>query len=173
MSILYTLCLDNSVIGPCFTNSSHSYEKSLEAVKDQVAHAQERLYPSIPSPSLPTTLPLADYVGTYTHPVYPSLTITLSSDPEPVLLAENTGLIPTKIKLTHVSRDYFTAELRIFHYAHDPSAVCRVQFQVDVKGVPKFGAELEFDTGDTGDMIWFEREHARASKHGADSADSA
>ena len=129
----------------------------MESIKNKVSHAQEHLYPSIPSPPLPTTLTLSNYVGKYTHPVYPAFTISLSSDPEPHLVASAKEVVETELKLTHVSRDFFTAELRVFRYAKEPSAVCRVEFEVDVKGVPKFGAELDFVSDDGGRMVWFER----------------
>ncbi|EXJ89927.1 hypothetical protein A1O3_02994 [Capronia epimyces CBS 606.96] len=133
------------------------YKKGEESVKDRVQHAQKYLYPSIPSPPLPTTLPLADYVGRYTHPVYPAFTISLSTDPEPHLIAYAMDMVETTLKLTHVSRDFFTAELRVFRYARDPCAVGRAEFQVDAKGVPKFGAELDFASEDGGGKIWFKR----------------
>ena len=66
-------------------------------------------------------------------------------------------MVETELKLTHVSRDFFTAELKVFHYAKVPSAICRVEFQVDVKGVPKFGAELNFVSDSSKGMVWFER----------------
>lgn len=131
-------------------------------MKDKALHAREYLYPSIPSPPLPTTLPLADYVGRYTHPVYPAFTISLSSEPEPQLVAHATDLVETKLTLSHVSRDFFTAELRVFRFARDVSAVGRVEFQVDAKGMPKFGAELDFASDDGGAMIWFERSNDEA-----------
>lgn len=126
-------------------------------MKDKASHAQERLYPLVPSPPLPTTLPLAEYAGRYTHPVYPAFTISLSSDSEPYLTAYSNDMMETKLKLTHVSGDFFTAELRVFHYARDPSAICRVEFRVDVKGAPTFGIDLEFDFDDGQEMVWFER----------------
>lgn len=115
------------------------------------------MYPSIPSPPLSPTLPLSEYVGKYIHPVYPAFTISLSSDPEPHLIAYAMEMVETKLKLNHVSRDFFTAELTVFRYAKDPAAVCRAEFQIDEKGVPKFGAELDFVFDDTGGMVWFER----------------
>jgi hypothetical protein len=134
----------------------------LESVKDKIIHAKETLYPSIPSPPLPPTLPLSEYVGTYNHPVYPPITISLSSDPEPHLVAYAIEIVEIKLKLNHVSRDFFTAELKVFRHAKDPVAVCRAEFQIDAKGVPKFGAELDFVFDETGGMVWFERSTDKA-----------
>jgi hypothetical protein len=143
--------------GGVFILIIYSNEKALKSVKDNVAHAQERLYPTVSSPVLPTTLALKDYVGRYTHPVYPAFTVSLVSDPTPYLIAYSMDIVETKLKLTHVSGDFFTAEVKLFQFCNEPVTVSRVQFQVDVEGIPKFGADLDFDSDTNRCMIWFER----------------
>jgi Domain of unknown function (DUF3471) len=49
--------------------------------KERGHSARERLYPSLPDPSLPTTLPLKAYTGTYSDPGYQTLTIEMSTSP--------------------------------------------------------------------------------------------
>lgn len=132
------------------------YQKRLADRRKQHCTARERLYPSIPSPARPLSLPLEDYAGTYTHPAHPDLIISVTSDPEPRLHVDVTGAFRVKMSLTHVSADFFLAEIRNFVWAPVPDAVVRAEFQISPEGrVVRFGAVVDVDMPDT--LIWFER----------------
>ncbi len=126
--------------------------------KKQIASAPARLYPTAPSPGLPTALPLSEYTGTYTHPAYRPIVVSLSAgEDEPKLTALTEGEIQTRLNLIHVSGEYFVANMLLFTHATEPLAAFRAQFKLDIQGkVSEFGAELDFLSAD-GKMIWFKR----------------
>jgi hypothetical protein len=51
-------------------------------------HDKDSFYPDLPSPRIPTTLPLLSYTGTYYHPSYRNITIFLKDG---VLAANRTN----------------------------------------------------------------------------------
>ncbi|KAF3761487.1 beta-lactamase/transpeptidase-like protein [Cryphonectria parasitica EP155] len=49
------------------------YLKEAELVQRALDTCPDRLYPNVPNPPLPPSLPLADHAGTYSHPAYGDL----------------------------------------------------------------------------------------------------
>ncbi|KAJ0426903.1 beta-lactamase/transpeptidase-like protein [Aspergillus carlsbadensis] len=128
-----------------------------ETTKEYFSKSRERLYPGVPSPGRPLSLPLAEYTGTFTHPAYPDFIITLSSDDEPTLNAKITGSFYARLALEHVTADYFLAELYETLWGADPAMVIKAEFHVNAEGeVDRFGAAVDYaDMPDT--LIWFDK----------------
>ncbi|EED23037.1 penicillin-binding protein, putative [Talaromyces stipitatus ATCC 10500] len=132
-------------------------QKRLAQRREYNSTAQQRLYPSIPSPARPLSLPLTNYTGTYTHPAHPDLIISVTSDDDPQLNVLLTGSFPTRMKLKHVTAEFFLAEIFLFRFHQESDAVVKAEFQINAEGrVTRFGAAIDFaDMPDT--LIWFER----------------
>lgn len=140
----------------------------INRIKSKAQNAITTFYPSLPSPRLPTTLPLSAYTGTYTHPGYQSLRITISpsssspngSSSEETLHADRsfTTWSEPRLNFQHVSGDYF-----IIHAEHHSDLgafvpnVYPAEFVLGSDGSPKkVGIGYEEEMGKDG-RIWFER----------------
>ena len=141
----------------------------INRIKSKAQNAITTFYPSLPSPRLPTTLPLSAYVGTYTHPGYQSLRITINpstSSPQgsgsgsETLHADRsfTTWPEPHLNFQHVSGDYF-----IIHAEHHGDlgaflpTVYPAEFVLGSDGSPKkVGIGYEEEMGKDG-RIWFER----------------
>ncbi|KAJ5619337.1 hypothetical protein N7510_003321 [Penicillium lagena] len=132
-------------------------QKKLAKVKEMRSTARERLYPSAPLPGRPHSLSLLDYVGTYTHPAYPDLVISLTPDDQTSLHITMAGSLNSRLNLKHVSGDFFLAEVFECLWSVDPSAVIKAEFRINPEGkAARFGATLDYaDMPDT--LIWFDR----------------
>lgn len=115
----------------------------------------KRLYPTIPSPPRPLSLPLEEYTGIYRHPAYPEFTISLTPDNE--LRVDMDGAFPAHIDLQHASADYFVARMFYSPYSADVDLVVKAEFKLGVDGkVERFGVVLDFaNMPDT--LVWFDR----------------
>ncbi|KAL2062947.1 hypothetical protein VTL71DRAFT_6019 [Oculimacula yallundae] len=115
-------------------------------------------YPDIPSPTLPPTLPLSSYSGTYSHPAYRKFTIV--HNPKTNTLHADREDVSWKVSFDfkHVSGDYFmgymdskTAPGLVFKQA------MAAEFTVGSSGkADRLGMALEEEMGKDG-RIWFER----------------
>jgi Domain of unknown function (DUF3471) len=133
-----------------------STQNKLTLRKEYNSTAKQRLYPSVPSPARPPSLPLSEYTGTYTHPAYPDFIISMTSDDEPQLHVLVTGSFPTRMNLSHVSAEFFLAELFVFRFGQEADAVVKAEFQIDAEGkVARFGAAIDF-ANMPGTLIWFD-----------------
>ncbi|OKL62779.1 hypothetical protein UA08_01859 [Talaromyces atroroseus] len=82
------------------------YTTHLEKLKEKAENSVQYLYPSLPSPTLPATLPLSAYAGTYYHPGYQTVTVYL--DESNVLRADRSFItFPQYLSFEHVSGEYF------------------------------------------------------------------
>jgi CubicO group peptidase (beta-lactamase class C family) len=135
---------------------------AIERGRRDVATAVSRFYPSLPSPPLPTTLPLSLYTGAYFHPGYGSVTIYLdhrrsSSGSSVILRADrNRTTWPEILRFKHASGDFFIAESE-----HDGDSgalypsVYPVEFRIGAAGTVialGIGWEKEMEG-----KIWLER----------------
>ncbi|KIH90014.1 serine beta-lactamase-like superfamily protein [Sporothrix brasiliensis 5110] len=130
------------------------------------AGARARLYPSVPDPPRPLSLPrLHDYAGVYTHPACPDVVVSVDTDKgkdndkaTPRLRADVTGALPVRLLLDHVTADYFVAGMYLFRHATVPDAMVKAEFQLDASGRAKrFGAAVDLFSP-TGDLLWFEKQ---------------
>lgn len=140
-----------------------SNTRMLNRIKSRAQNAISTFYPSLPSPRLPTTLPLSAYAGTYTHPGYQSLRITLipSSSKGPERLHADrsyTTWSEPHLNFQHVSGDHFI--IRAEHQGDFGAFLPNVypaEFVVGSDGIPKkVGVGYEEEMGKDG-RIWFER----------------
>jgi len=131
------------------------------------------LYPSIPSPILPLTLPLHSYAGTYHHPTYKNLTIYLdpSVPPNPLPSSKpstkpsthrlrtdrSQNILHEKLTFEHVSSEFFVARskhLEDFGALFDD--VYQVEFKIGADGrVKEVGVGWEEGMGK--EKIWLQR----------------
>jgi CubicO group peptidase (beta-lactamase class C family) len=124
--------------------------------------AKSLFYPSIPSPPLPLSRPLAAYVGTYYHPAYHNMTVTLlpsgsSLNPSIFRIDRTAQLWKMRVELEHVSGEYFIGWLDSLVA---PGTVFKdamsVEFRIGSDGsVAQLGARMEVEMGQ--EMIWFTR----------------
>jgi hypothetical protein len=116
--------------------------------------AKERLYPSLPSPTSPPTVPRDAHAGRYSHPAYGELILELHGDD---LVADRLlQEIPMIIRISHVSGDSWLAKLEILN--QDPRDFESVKTMVEITEdgvVERVGLDLE--PALRGEMIWFNR----------------
>lgn len=105
-------------------------------------NARQRFYPSLPSPPLPPSVPLAAYAGTYRHPGYQTLVITLedadSGAAGSTLRAERADTTwPEHIRFEHVSAEFFLAYAdHVGDYGAYFPEVYPVEFRMGADGRP-------------------------------------
>ncbi|KAK5201926.1 hypothetical protein LTR16_000963 [Cryomyces antarcticus] len=139
--------------------------------KTAVLHS---LYPHLPSPAIPASLPLSPYAHSYHHPAYGTITFSTHCtrhsesdfEMEMALGKSNYTLVSTPtskvtIFLEHISGDHFVAWL-------SDRGAFKAEFDVDVKGVARrLGLDLEPKM--EGEMLWFERVDAMSRVESRDS----
>lgn len=128
-------------------------EKTLKYQPEDMDDLKRKIFPSLPDPPVPHTLPLEKYVGTYTHPTGTSIPVVLGDDGNLGIDASQ-GAIPGYLTLTHASGEFFVAKMKSRNLAAmEPVAA---EFYVDVSGfVNKIGLSLE--PAQKGAKLWFER----------------
>lgn len=139
-----------------------------------LATCSEQLYPDIPTPSLPASVPLASHAGHYHHPAYDSIFVSLDCKEEKsdstltsqvgtqdegcqLLLARDpNSQLQFHGNLTHKTGDFWLSY--IFHESLDVAMAClRTQFRVDASGtVASIGIDVRLEEEDT-PLVWFDR----------------
>jgi hypothetical protein len=121
-------------------------------------------YPNVPDPPLPLSLPLVNYTGTYFHPAYHNLTITISPSPSQsstpgklYVLRSNASWKVASV-LEQISGEYFMLYL---DSTQAPGLLFKqavpAEFSIGADGVVgKFGIAAEPEMGKEG-KVWFER----------------
>jgi hypothetical protein len=131
-------------------------KERLQKANDEYENTWKEVYPNIPDPPLPTSIPLQNYTGTYFHPAYNNITLEIKNS---VLYANRSdATLKLEFNLEHVSGDYFMA------YADSTEApgtafkiAAPAEFKVGPEGTSmKFGLAAEPAMGQNG-RIWFER----------------
>jgi hypothetical protein len=124
-------------------------------IKQHIKAAPKMLYPDIPPTPLPPSLSLEKYEGTYEHPAYGTIPISLKDGELHGVLGWR---ISIEFRLEHASGDFFV----FIPVSSAIPIVAKTQFELGYKGtVEKFGAHLEGDKGDE-PMIWFTRKQEPA-----------
>lgn len=100
---------------------------------------------------------LVDYLGYYTHPIYPSFNLTTHD--RKLELKIDGDLLKGKVELEHVSGEHWLGTLSD-GYTGEVMGKMRAEFKVDVAGkVTAFGLELEHEVvAALGEKTWFTRE---------------
>lgn len=134
-----------------------------------------RLYPDVPHPPIPPSVPLANHTGHYRHPAYDSIFVTLDCQDKATdaivvsspsdLPGENCRLrlkrgLESQLQLygnlTHKTGDYWLSY--VFEDWVDVVQACvRTQFRVDASGiVASVGIDMRLEEEDT-PLVWFDR----------------
>ncbi|KAJ5816494.1 Peptidase S12 Pab87-related C-terminal [Penicillium robsamsonii] len=137
-------------IDACIARQTQTWESSLEY--EDVEDSKKRVFPSLPAPPIPCTLPLSGYAGTYRHPMGVTLFIRISIDGLIVDLRDR--VIPCELSLAHASGEHFVGS--IHNSGLNLLPPFPVEFYIDATGVVKrVGLLLEPALKDK--KLWFDR----------------
>jgi hypothetical protein len=136
---------------------SHRNQDSIRRAEEAYRTASKTYYPTVPSPPLAPSLPLLNYTGTYYHPAYHHMTLSLKDDHH-LYINRSDAYWKIAIDLEHVSGDNFIAYMGstvspgVFFQRAVPA-----EFKIGSNGVSKaFGIFAEPEMG-AQSRIWFER----------------
>ena len=122
--------------------------------REEHASSLERLYPHLPDPLHPMTLPLEQYAGKYSHPSYDDLVLKVRG--RSLVADRQQQEIAMNIIFRHVSGEYWLATLHVRNQDIRDCNVIRAEFKISVDGkAARVGLELEPEMN--GEKIWFER----------------
>lgn len=117
------------------------------------AHALSRLYPDLPSPASPPSLPLEALSGLYQHAGYGEMRFELHQNE---LVAQRlTYEIPMVVRMIHVHEDSWMAKLEIVNKDPRDQETVKAAFQLADGVAVRVGLDLE--PALDGKMIWFDR----------------
>lgn len=117
------------------------------------AHALSRLYPDLPSPTSPPSLPLETLAGRYQHAGYGEMHFELHGNE---LIAERlTYEIAMVVRMTHVHEDSWIAKLEVVNKDPRDHGAVRAEFQIADGVAARVGLDLE--PALNGEKIWFDR----------------
>ncbi|EON97129.1 putative penicillin-binding protein [Phaeoacremonium minimum UCRPA7] len=136
---------------------------------DFFLHARDILYPGVPSPPIPPSLPLGEYAGTYSHPAYREITLELREPRAGLPLAKHTKevlhtdirrLVNVTVDLEHVSGEFFAAWTDLEVTAPFVRGAVPAQFEIGSDGkVQKMGLQFEIghQSQDKESLVWFDK----------------
>lgn len=155
-----------------------------QAYRHSLATCAQRIYPSLPTPPLLPTLPLASYIGDYREAGYGNVTVGLDCDDEDhdnggggvvqrvpgrsetqcqrqrlrIRLGKRFGALSLVVDLEHMSGDFWLGRTSIGHVGADVVLACSpVEFTVDASGtVSQLGIDARQE-GEGGPLVWFDR----------------
>ncbi|KAJ5758317.1 uncharacterized protein N7511_007011 [Penicillium nucicola] len=140
-------------LGPGTVTESRSTVKA-NLMPETMGKAMQRLYPCLPDPPIPHSLPLSQYAGRYEHPAFGFITI----DFEKGYLSANLldRVTAGVISFGHASGEFFVG------YFFQPKSIgmfsgyYKAEFSIDSSGIPSaMGLDLEPALGE--EKIWFRR----------------
>ncbi|CAG8196547.1 unnamed protein product [Penicillium olsonii] len=153
---IYTHLLDQMFgpgPGPVLSPMPTENPKQSIVASETMDEAIKRIYPRLPDPIIPHSLPLPQYAGQYVHPAYGSITLALKDNYLRADLLDR--VIPALLSFTHASGEFFLAcyyqPKSIGSIAVYYSAEFRVGADASTTAV---GLDLEPALGE---KIWFER----------------
>ncbi|KAJ5344446.1 hypothetical protein N7452_002450 [Penicillium brevicompactum] len=139
---------------PCSLSHAAPPKNKCVAASETMEEAIERLYPCLPSPTIPHSLPVQQYAGRYVHAAYGSITL----DTQNGYLCANLldRVTPAFITLGHASGEFFVAHYYQPKTVGSLSAYYCAEFLIGANGVPTaMGLDIEPALKE---KIWFERE---------------
>ena len=108
------------------------------------------LYPNLPDPPIPTTLPLSEYTGAYSHDGYGTLAVQLKEDKLWIDATDRTWRITFSFE--HASGEYFIVTRK--DVATIETEEMKAEFRLDPSGrVAQLG--MDFVPELNGELIWF------------------
>lgn len=143
------------------------FRRRLRSIAEEPLETRRTLYPHVPDPPLPTTLPLADYAGSYHNAGYRTIEFKLSAPrkelpwspaPAQVLHADVRRLAAFTIDLEHVSGDFFAAWYDTETGSPIARAAQEAQFEVGIDGrVKRLKLGMDPLAKDPNLVVWFDR----------------
>lgn len=137
-----------------------TFDNETSAAQQELATARARLYPHVPDPALPLSLPLSMYAGSYHRAAYGALNFSVhgDGDGDGVLQAEtDKALLAYRITLEHVSGEYFLVSFAGL-YTNETTRKSRAEFRIGADGrVGELGIELDGGLAAVGEKSWFPR----------------
>lgn len=132
----------------------HSFKEQKRAEQESLDDAKKRLYPCLPEPPIPHSLPLCEYAGKYTHPGYGDFELVVESG---TLRADLMDRVERqKLAFQHASGEFWFCVLYSPTKGMGLSEKFKAEFYVDEDGIAtRVGIELEAAL--RGEKIWFER----------------
>lgn len=144
-----------------------------ELARKEIATCAERLYPDVPSPPIPASVPLANHTGQYSHPAYDSIFVSLdceggASGPSPSSAANSQECQLVLARgpesqeqlggnLEHKTGDFWLTYLFFPEIPDVVQGCSRTQFRVDSSGsVTHIGIDLRMEE-DNAPLVWFEK----------------
>ncbi|CAG8922119.1 unnamed protein product [Penicillium salamii] len=128
-------------------------EKEWEArfTNEKPEISKERLFPRLPDPPIPHTLPLSKYAGSYHHPGEFDIVLKIESGCLSADLQDR--VIPCELSLAHASGEFFIGTIQRTGLNLLPPFL--IEFRLDEAGlVAKVGLLLEPDA--KGEKVWFD-----------------
>ncbi|CAI7659600.1 unnamed protein product [Penicillium manginii] len=118
----------------------------------KLENSKQVVFPSLPNPPIPHSLPLEKYAGTYRH--LANAWITLECKDGQLTAEVSHGTLPCQLSFTPASGEFFIGHSKVLNLVSlQPFAV---EFYIDSTGVvAKIGMLLE--PAMKGEKIWFER----------------
>lgn len=137
-----------------------------------LATCGDRLYPDIPKPPLPASVPLASHIGHYQHPAYDSIFISLECGDDK---SDSTAFAGVQEKicqlrlkrgpesqkqihgdLTHITGDYWVTYVSPV-FINVTEGCLRTEFRMDPSGtVAAVGIDARLE-GETVPLVWFSK----------------
>jgi CubicO group peptidase (beta-lactamase class C family) len=136
-------------IAACTSRQTKEWHARLKNEEPDIS--KQRLFPWLPDPPIPHTLPLSKYAGSYKHPTETTVTFNIDSGSLTADLRDR--VIPCELCLDHASGNYFVG--RIHSAGLDLMPPFAVEFCLENGVVTNVGLCLEPDM--KREKIWFER----------------
>jgi hypothetical protein len=140
-----------------------------------LATCSERIYPDIPQPPIPASVPLANHTGHFQHVAYGDIFVSLvdcDDDPAPPAADTPAGAVgPCRLRLSrgpgaqvklagdleHKSGDFWLVFAVLEEVPQVVQACVRVQFRVDARGIVTHVAVDMRMEGEDGPLVEFKR----------------
>lgn len=156
---------------------SSSWVQTFSEFEERLGNCSARLYPSLPSPAIPLSLPLEGFGGNYFHPGYGPISVSLQCDDwehptdspaSPSVNEDGCRLVVAKTsifgkqvsyQLEHKSGDLWLGWFFNDDYAtmRRPVDCFRAEFRMDASGQPSaIGLDIRME-GEDVPITWFER----------------
>lgn len=137
-----------------------------------LATCSNRLYPNVPTPPLPASVPLASYIGHYRHPAYDSIFISLECEDDKSDSTASPGVQDTECQLrlkrgtesqsqfygnlTHITGDFWLTYIAL-SFLDVAQGCLRTEFRLDPSGtVAAVGIDARLE-GENIPLVWFDR----------------
>jgi hypothetical protein len=124
------------------------------AMPETMSEVMKRLYPCLPNPPIPHSLPLQQYAGRYEHPGLGNITVDIEKGYLGANLLDR--VTAGVMSFQHASGEFFVAHFFQPKSIGMYSGYYKAEFNIDSSGIPTaMGLDLEPALGE--EKIWFQR----------------